>query len=337
MRQALAEGAATRPDPAVPPDFHALEQAAEWFAVLRSPAVSDAEVRRWQAWRDADASHRDAWARVETVSGAFERLPTHDKPGARRALDAAAERQASRRRAMKMLSLLCGTGVLAWGTARLAPWPEWGAAYRTATGERRQVQLADGGGVWLNTASAMDVDYSPALRRVRLHGGEILVHTAPDDTLPARAFVVDTAQGRLRALGTRFAVRQMDAATAVAVFEGAVEVRPAAPGAAPLVVRAGEQTRFTAIAGDPVAPADSARQAWIRGRLLAENMRLADFIAELARYRPGHLGCAPEVADLRLVGAYDTADTDRVLAALEATLPVRVRTTLPWWVVVGPR
>ena len=172
---------------------------------------------------------------------------------------------------------------------------------------------------------------------MRLHRGEILVHTAPDATLPARPFVVDTVQGRLRALGTRFAVRQMDAATTVAVFEGAVEVRPATPGAAALVVRAGEQTRFTATAGDPVTPADSARQAWTRGLLLAENMRLAEFIAELARYRPGHLGCAPEVADLRLVGAYDTTDTDRVLAALEATLPVRVRTPLPWWVVVGPR
>lgn len=329
--------ATARPEPAAPPDFHVLQQAAEWFAVLRSPTVGDAEVQRWQAWRDADARHRDAWARVETVSDAFERLPTHDKPGARRTLDTAAERQAARRRAIKMLSLLGGTGVLAWGTARLAPWPEWGAAYRTATGERRQVQLADGGSVWLNTASAMDVDYAPALRRVHLLRGEILVHTAPDDTRPARAFVVDTAHGRLRALGTRFAVRQMDDATTVAVFEGAVEVRPAAPGAAPLVLRAGEQTRFTANAVGPVAPADSAGQAWTGGRLLAENLRLADFIAELARYRPGHLGCAPEVADLRLVGAYDTADTDRVLAALEATLPVRVQKILPWWVVVGPR
>ncbi|KAG1069902.1 hypothetical protein G6F40_017608 [Rhizopus arrhizus] len=66
-------------------------------------------------------------------------------------------------------------------------------------------------------------------------------------------------------------------------------------------------------------------------------MRLGDFIAELSRYRRGYLGCAPEVADLRIVGAYAVGDTDRVLAALAATLPVRVRATMPWWVVVVPK
>ena len=88
---------------------------------------------------------------------------------------------------------------------------------------------------------------------------------------------------------------------------------------------------------EPAVPADMAGSAWTRGLLIAENMRLADFLSELARYRRGHLGCDPKVADLRIVGTYALADTDRVLAALEATLPVRVRTPLPWWVVVEPR
>ena len=43
------------------------------------------------------------------------------------------------------------------------------------------------------------------------------------------------------------------------------------------------------------------------------------------------------VAELRLVGAFPLGDTDRILASLEESLPLRVRRTLPWWVSVEPR
>ncbi|WP_341644798.1 DUF4880 domain-containing protein [Thauera sp. SDU_THAU2] len=161
-------------------DFEVLQQAAEWFAVLGAPAVSPAQRQAWQAWRDADARHQAAWQQVENICGAFSHLPTADKAGARRALDTASERQLTRRRAAKMLLLLCGTGTLGWTAVRHTPWATWNAEYKTATGERRQVMLADGGGIWLNSASAIDVDYSGSLRRIHLHAGEILIQTALD-------------------------------------------------------------------------------------------------------------------------------------------------------------
>ena len=320
--------------------FLVLQEAAEWFALLGSPGVADQDIEGWRNWLAADAAHRQAWARVEAISGKFERLPTDDKPAARQLLDTAARRRATRRRAIRTLSLLGGTGIGAWSIARFTPWRAWTAAYRTGTGESREVRLADGARLWLNTATAVDVDYSAALRRVVLRAGEVLAHTRhtrPDDAVPPRPFVVDTDHGRLRALGTRFGVRQLDGASLVAVFDGAVEIRPRHPAASARIVHAGEQARFTASGVEATAPADPARRAWTQGLLVAENMRLADFLSELSRYRRGHLGCDPEVADLRIVGTYALADTDRVLAALEATLPVRVRASLPWWVVVGPR
>ena len=317
--------------------FRVLQEAAEWFALLRSPGVADQDVEHWRNWLAADAAHVQAWARVEAISGKFERLPTDDKPAARQVLDTAAERQAGRRRAIRLLSLLGATGIGAWSIARFTPWQAWTAAYRTGTGESREVRLVDGARLWLNTATAIDVDYSAALRRVVLRAGEILAHTRPDDAVPPRPFVVDTDHGRLQALGTRFSARQLDGAGLVAVFDGAVEIRPWHPAASTRIVRAGEQVRFTVNGAEPAVPADMAGSAWTRGLLIAENMRLADFLSELARYRRGHLGCDPKVADLRIVGTYALADTDRVLAALEATLPVRVRTPLPWWVVVEPR
>ena len=57
--------------------------------------------------------------------------------------------------------------------------------------------------------------------------------------------VVDTAEGRLRALGTRFTVRQEAGATLLAVYQGAVEIRTT--GNAPaVVITAGHQARYTA-------------------------------------------------------------------------------------------
>ncbi len=59
-------------------------------------------------------------------------------------------------------------------------------------------------------------------------------------------------------------------------------------------------------------------------------------MAELARYRHGHLAVDPAVAGLPVMGTYPLDDTDRALAMLEAALPVRVRRRLPWWVTLEP-
>ena len=317
-----------------------LQQAAEWFAVLGSPTASAADRRGWQDWCDADEQHRTAWQRVEAISAAFGRLPTadpRDRADARRVLDAASRRQASRRRTARLLVVLGGTGALGWAVVERHRWAPWQGEHRTATGERRELALADGGQLWLNTDSAIDVDYEPGWRRIRLHRGEILIRTAVDAAEPPRPFLVETTEGRIRAIGTRFSVRQQDGTTRVSVFEGSVELRPRRGEATPRIVAAGQQSTMTTAATSPIDAADSARQAWSRGLLLAENARLADVVADLSRHRPGYLGCTAAVADLRLVGAYDLGDTDRVLAALEATLPVRVRRILPWWVVVDAR
>jgi len=318
-------------------EFRILQEAAEWFAVLSSQEAGDDALGRWRSWLAADAGHREAWAQVEAISGKFERLPAGDKPAAHRVLDAASGRQAARRRAFGMLALLCGAGIGAGALTRATPWRAWMSAYRTGTGQSREIHLADETRIWLNTASAIDVDYDATLRQVILRAGEILVQTAPDTAAPPRPFVVDTLQGRLRALGTRFSVRQLDDAGIVAVFEGAVEILPRESNGPDRIVRAGEQARFTADRSRPAVPAEARRQSWMQGLLVTEDMRLEDFLSDLSRYRHGYLGCDPRVADVRIVGAYALADTDRVLSALEATLPVRVRSPLPWWTVVEPR
>jgi transmembrane sensor len=74
--------------------------------------------------------------------------------------------------------------------------------------------------------------------------------------------------------------------------------------------------------------------AWTRGMLVVENARLADLVAELGRYRAGHLGVAAEVADLRITGSFPLMNTDLALKALSPTLPVQVEQHTQWWTTV---
>ncbi|MFM9926443.1 FecR domain-containing protein [Variovorax sp. H27-G14] len=312
-------------------------QAAQWFFLIQSGEATPAERSRWTHWRAADPSHEVAWQRAEQVSRKFGMLPGGlAMPALGRTV------RADRRAAVKTLAVLltaAPAGWLAWRAWSEFPAREWLADHRTATGERRALRLPDGTRIQLNTASAIDVAYDASQRLVRLRAGEILIDTATDGVAsgdPAyRPFMVETAQGRLRALGTRFVVRQQeDRRSHVAVLDGAVEVRPDAARGQAVVLRAGEQAGFSALAVGQVTPVGPEADDWSRGVLRAKNMRLHDFLAELGRYRPGVLRCDPAVAELRVSGVFQLGDTGPVLDSLPQALPVDVLFRTRYWVTV---
>ncbi len=219
----------------------------------------------------------------------------------------------------------------------------WGADLRTATGERRTEHLADGSRLLLDTASAVDIRFDGALRLLTLRQGAISIETAADTATPHRPFVVDTAHGRLRALGTRFTVRQEgDRADGgpvrLAVTEGAVEVTLRGAASPALVLQAGQQTVLRAGQVTAPQPLQPEATAWTHGMLMADAMPLAAFCAELSRYRPGLLQCAPEVRALRVSGSFPLGDTDRTLTMLASTYPVDVQTRMRgYWITVVAR
>ncbi|MFT4195416.1 FecR family protein [Ottowia sp.] len=324
---------------AAPPSHAAMEQAAAWFSLLQSGAATDADRARWQDWLAGAEDHRTAWDFALRVSQRFQPLQTDASP--RLAADAlqAASRRLSRRRTVLGVAAVAGAGgMLGWAAWRQPGLVDalmaWGADYRTGTGERREVRLADGTRVWLGSASAFDQAYGASLRRLRLRTGEIFIETAAD---AARPFVVETGQGRMQALGTRFNVREHeDGVTQLAVYEGAVQITLAA-SAESATLAAGQQARFTAERLEAPTPADPAREAWARGVLLAHDIPLGEVVAELARYQRGHLAVAPDVAGLTVLGSYPLDDVDGALAMLEQALPIQVRRPLPWWTSVEAR
>ena len=304
-----------------------LEQAAQWYVRLQDQA-SAVEQLRWQAWVAQNPEHLAAWQYVQRVSQRFAPLQEQAQC-ASRAL------RSSRRQTLKTLLVLCGGSALAWGSWRNTALPRlvggWSADYATTSGETRDTLLADGSHVWLNALSALDVRFDAAQRLLLLRFGEVLIDTAKDARRP---FLVDTEQGRMQALGTRFSVLQGDDHTQLNVFEGRVQITTQDRHVR--IIEAGQQASFTRDGFKPTATASQAREAWIRGVLLADNLPLGQLITELNRYRPGHLGCDPAVAQLPVMGSFPLKDSDHALHLLQAALPIRVDRPLPWWVSVGP-
>lgn len=319
-------GAQTRPDPAL------LSEAADWMMALRYGDDAQKAQANFDRWREQSPAHREAWARAEALLGVFAQVPAGIGKEAFQAL----QQQPGRRRSMGMLGALLIAAPAGWLAWRHMPWREWTADVATATGERRSMTLADGSRLVLNTASAADIVFTATERRIRLQAGEILVTTHADPSPTYRPFLVQTPQGTVRALGTRFSVRRLDdRTTRVAVFEEAVEVRPV--DGASRMLRAGEQVDFEAGRIGPEATVENSAALWEQGMLLARSMRLADVVAEMSRYRSGVLRCHPAVAELRVSGAVSLADTDGGLALLARSLPLRIEQTTRYWVTVAPR
>lgn len=306
------------------------QRALEWLVELQGDAVAPETVREWASWRAAHPDHERAWLRIESVQGTLQ--PLAGAAGAAIAQAAlAAPACAQRRRALKAMSVLAITSGAAWGVGQVTPWREWTSDHRTAVGERRGLTLPDGTRVVLNTDSAIDVRYDALQRRVALIAGEILIATAPDTAGPARPFLVETPHGTARALGTEYTVRLLGASTEVSVFQGAVQIQPRNDANPGLTLQAGLRAHYWARGVDQPAAAEENQIAWKDGFIVARGMRLDDFIAELGRYCRDALSCDAAISGLRLSGSFPVNDVDKVLAALSATLNIRVQAETRLW------
>lgn len=316
------------------------KEAVAWYSRLHSGDALEADEAAWQRWHQAHPDHQRAWQRLEALQATLRRVPGHIAASTLRAV------QADRRRVLRGIGVVASGGALAYLSWQAddaqGGWRAWLADHRTGTGEQQSVELADGSKLLLNTRTSVDVAMNALRRVVRLREGEILVETAKhrglrvDAQADLRPFMIETDHGRIVALGTRFTVRRDGERTAVTVLEDAVEIRASeAPGQA-VVLRAGQQVGFTRGRIDTPRPADPASAEWAQGSLVVNDWRLGDVVAELSRYRRGRLVCDPAVEDLRVSGAFPLQDTDKALAVIARSLPVRVSAMTRYWVTLGP-
>jgi transmembrane sensor len=209
--------------------------------------------------------------------------------------------------------------------------------HETGVGQTRVLSLSDGSTVVLGAKSRVVVKFTDRERLVRLTAGEALFEVRHN---PARPFVVDAGDTVIRDVGTRFDVNRAGASVRVAVLEGEVEVRERSAPTAHLIkavqfLRAGDG--LEAVAGQaedslvqpgsfivrPVEPV--AVTAWRDGRLVYENARLADVVADVNRYYAPGVTLDSTSADLRVTASFRTNEIPAFLNTLDSALPVKIQ------------
>lgn len=316
-------------------------QAAEWIVLLSSD--DDAQRRRARAqldaWKRADPRHAAAAARMERLIGQADAVRgTGTSAQGAAALGAVLARPGKLRRARThaaALLLALALAVPAWVALQAYPPAYLLADLRAGTGQWKTQTLPDGTRIMLNSASAVNLRYDAARRAIELIQGEILVEVAKD---AARPFLVETGDGSMRALGTRFIVSRGAASTRLQVLESSVRVQTAAQrradGGDGITVAAGQQLRFTAGGAGALEPIDAraAEDAWNQHRLFIEDRPLSEVLDTLGRYRSGLLQYdAASLSRIRISAVLPLDDTDRALRLLAANLPgLRIRSYTPY-------
>lgn len=309
-----------------------VRQASEWMARLWSGEASEDDKAACKQWRAAHPDHERAWNRLQLMEDKLHGIP---REIARHTLrESAATAYLTRRQALKLLGLITVTSGSIHLVRESNVWQSAFSDYSTQIGEIREITLPDGTHIMLNTATAIDIYFNNQERRIILRSGEILITTASDSAMTYRPFRIQSRQGMIEALGTRFVVRQDADISRVTVFEGAVEIHPEHALDTAVQVGAGQHTTFSAERIMPPVAMQENAAAWSKGILVAENMRIADFLIELNRYRSGLLRCDSAVSDLRVTGVFPLYDTDRALLNLTLGLPVRVVYRTRYWVTV---
>ncbi len=312
-----------------PEEVRAINEASVWFVRLNADERDIATLRReWQAWLALDPAHPRAWQKVEAVCRHFDRVPGRIAVPTLHSL-------ASRRTVLRSMVLLGASGVVALGATRLGSTGDGELSYRTARGERRRITLADGSALDLNGGSHLEVLFDGESRRLRLHEGEIIVATHADPQ--HRPFSVDTPQGRILALGTRFTVRREGERSVVSVLEKVVELTPVDAPQRKQRLRAGEQAFLSRHEATPPMPAEALLSSWESGYLVVVDMPLGRFVDELGRYHPGHLGCDTGIAGLKVSGAFPIDDLEGALGALGEVFPLRLQRFTRYWTRLVPR
>lgn len=324
------------------------EIAQGWFLLLTSGEATRGDDRRFRAWCAEDPRHRTAFAEVSKLWGDMEDLradfappaglsigqptskpETPDLPGGK--VVSLSQRRRRWRRPVTWggLAAACMAFLVLVGPDVST---RWGADHATKVGEQARVTLPDGSTAWLNTDTAIDVQYENDRRQVVLLQGEAQFTVARD---PERPFAVVAQDGRAQALGTVYSVRDLGSQAIVTVSEGRVEVssplndRAAAVGreTGRVVLTAGQQLLYQR--GAPPGPVRNvdlaAVQAWQKGFVVIRDLPLTQALAEIDRYRPGKIVLLADTANLQPVTArLSIKGIDDGLRALAATHGLQV-------------
>lgn len=301
--------------------------ASEWFAARHGGRADPAFERAFEIWLAADPDRQRQFALCE-IAWDLSRRPAAESRGL--SLPEVPKCTTAPRRHWALGIGLAASMVIAaialWFTVTMTRSET--VRYATDAGEQRSVTLADGSRITLNTRTELEATIGRD-REVVLESGEAFFDVAHD---PARPFYVLTSLGRVRVVGTRFAVYRRPHSLEVSTEQGLVRVSSAGlpESAATLAVRPGESAVIEAPDLPPrLQPADLKRiENWRHQRLEFDTVPLAELLEEFSRYTHVPLRAAnEEIGALRVSGVFHIGDVAALSTALQATFGLTIRSS----------
>lgn len=270
-----------------------LRDAIAWVVRLRSGEATQADLAAIREWRLQSDDHEEAFRQAARL---WRDLKT--------AADGIVEHRQREHSALSSLHptrwsptrrIFIGGAIAASAAAYMISdppmqlWPslnELAADYRTGKGERREVALAQGVSVTLNTLTSITLlradDGDP---QFELIAGEAAITVKRSMSRP---LVVQALGSRLVANGASFNARCLDRQLSVTCLEGQLDVERERD----LVqLRAGQQIASAPNSGISVATAVDLADviAWQHNLLIVRDRPLVEVVDEVNRYRPGRI------------------------------------------------
>lgn len=318
------------------------DQAAAWFAYLRSGHDTETGRAQFSAWLREDPSHAGAYVTIKEAWEAFAEIDqVEDRLTASSAIPEHAEPQQRhwRRPAMQswrmaaaaMVTVMIGLGVAAGALyAMLEPRPAEPLAiaqvetlhFETGIGQIETLSLPDGSVVTLSGDTRMEVRLGET-RDVVLSTGQAYFEVAHDVSRP---FEIRAGAAEVRVLGTAFDIRHGADAVAVSVTEGRVRLTSAAP--------AGEESGLSMLLtprqqavlsndGDVRRGYFDADRtlAWRQHRFYFDDASLCELLVDVNRFSETQVSAPdPDSCALRVSASFDSAQIEQTLDAVADNL-----------------
>jgi len=339
------------------------EQAREWFMLRGERTLNAVEQRAFEQWR-AVPEHLRSYRQLENISASLAQLVAADGGEKLRAAgglseffsrawfsdislsDALVSWAQFTRPQMGFALALCLSVSLWFGLAEDHVVVD-AQAYVSEVAQNRVLQLEDGSEVILAAGSKLESHFSASRRDVSLLHGQAFFSVAKDAQRP---FYVTTDSATIRVVGTRFDVRRDRDRVKVSVEEGIVDVvrrageqrnyaRDEQPLLEPVRLLAGQQVHVDEeLMSDVVSVDVSELASWRDGKLVYHNARLSEVVADVNRYRHGHITLgADHLDDLRVTASFSVDQVGMVVSMLEQSLPVSVFREANDRVVIWPK
>ncbi|WP_460114636.1 FecR family protein [Pseudomonas sp. H3_G03] len=294
------------------------DAAAHWCMRLHAVDCTASERRAFEQWHDAHPLHAFEYAAMLEIWDVADHLPRNEPT-----TTVVPFKPRRRLRTYAVAAAICLVAL------PLAAFTGWEAGWLPSSYERfdathglRQVTLGDGSQVELNLGTQLVYSNYKDQRRVTLKKGEAFFKVSHDTAHP---FIVHAGEGQVRVTGTQFNVWKYEDQVRVTLLEGSVQISSdKVHGSVPLTP--GMQANFHHGDATPrvrtMSPNDTAL-AWRQGKLILDNLALADALPLINRYlsKPVMLADA-NTGTIRIGGIYNINEVNNLVPSLPKVLPV---------------